>query len=240
MERIGNVIRVHFADRKSTIMLPLIILGIAAAAIALVGVIAMILGAAREELWEGMQYSGAIWALLGMGIGIGFATMGQYLSFALGMGITRREWVLGSGLMFVLMAAGMSIFVVVGKVIEVATGGWGMGVRMFDTIHTGTGAWWQTAIQTFLIVLAGMCFCAMLGAIWNRWGKAGLYWLGAGVLVVLLMAFGLGIIAPWEQVLRILESVVGIGWSGLMVVLAAVVVGSGTIWGLLTRRAEVR
>ncbi|HIY67288.1 MAG TPA: hypothetical protein H9830_13545 [Candidatus Agrococcus pullicola] len=240
MQRINNVLRVHFADRKGTFLAPVIVVGIAMVVIALVGIIATIVGAERDALWEGMQYNGAVWTLLGIGIGIGFATMGQHLSFALGMGITRREWAIGSGLMFVIMAASISTIVVIGKVIEIATGGWGMGVRMFDTVHTSTGPWWQTAAQTFLIALAGMCFCAMIGAVWNRWGKTGLSWLGGVMLILLVLAFGIGLITPWEQVLRMLEALVSFGWGGWMSVLAGITVVSAIVWAILTRRAEVR
>lgn len=240
MGRIGNVFRVHFADKRATFMAPLLIVGIAAAVIVMIGVVGMLMGAERNSLWEGMQYSGAIWAFLGMGIGIGFATMGQYLSFALGMGITRREWVTGSALMFLLLTVIITIVVVVGKLIEVATGGWGMGVRLFDTVHTNTGPWWQTAIQTFVIVFASMFFCAMLGAVWNRWGKAGLYWIGGVLLFLLLVGFGLSLIFPWEQVVSVLTAIVSIGWAAWMAVLAGVGVASGAIWAVLARRVEVR
>lgn len=240
MQRTGNVLRVHFADRKGTFLAPLIVLGIVVIVIGLIGAVATATGTDREALWEGMQYNGAVWALLGMGIGIGFATMGQHLSFALGMGITRREWVIGSGLMFVIMAASITAIVVIGKIIELATSGWGMGVRMFDTVHTGTGPWWQTVIQTFLIALAGMCFCAMIGSVWNRWGKTGLSWLGGVALILLVLVFGIGIIAPWEQVLRLLETLMGFGWGVWMSVLAGSTVVSAIVWAILTRRAEVR
>ena len=154
MQRIKNVLNVHFVDRKGTFLVPIYILAAMVAIVIAIGIIARVAGANEADLYEGMKWNGAVWALLGMGFGIGAMTMTQYLSFALGLGITRREWLAGSSVMFVLIAAGTAVTVMVLKLIEQATTGFGLSVRLFDTVHTGPASWWQTLLQVFLMVMA--------------------------------------------------------------------------------------
>lgn len=243
MERISTVLRVHFTDTKSVVVVPIIIL-IAAFAVSIgIGVIAQMMGisdAGLRDLNDGMKYNGAVWAMLGMGMGVGFATMGAHLSFALGMGITRREWVLGSALVFAIVAGAVTAVITIGKVIEVATGGWGLSIRMFDTAHTGMGPWWQTLVQTFLILITGMTVSAMIGSIWHRWRKIGVMVLAAGVILFGLLVTAWFMLAPASQTGAVLEAVFGMAWGGWMVVLAVIAVIAGLVWSVLTRRTEVR
>lgn len=240
MQRIKNVLNVHFVDRKGTFLVPLYILAALVAIVVAIGVIARVAGANEAEMYEGMKWNGAVWALLGMGFGIGAMTMTQYLAFALGLGITRREWLAGSSVMFVLVAAGTAVVVTLLKLIEQATTGFGLSVRLFDTVHTGPASWWQTLLQVFLMVMAAMTITAAISGIWTRWGKTGLMWLAAAGIALGVVLFGIGILLPAEQVMAVFTWFGGLAWISWMGMLAAVMlIGAAAFW-LLGIKAEVR
>src|SRR5699024_2688732 len=153
-----------------------------------VGMIVGTLGAGvQAEMYEGMVYNGAIFALLGPMIAQGFASMGQHFPLALGMGLTRREFAVGLSAVFLLNAAGYALLVTIGKTIEVATEGFGLQVRFFDVFYTSTGAAWQTFVQTFLVIAAVMFLGAAITAGFLRFGQPFL-WVGASVIALLAMA----------------------------------------------------
>ena len=240
MQRIKNVLNVHFVDRKGTFLVPIYILAAMVAIVIAIGIIARVAGANEADLYEGMKWNGAVWALLGMGFGIGAMTMTQYLSFALGLGITRREWLAGSSVMFVLIAAGTAVTVMVLKLIEQATTGFGLSVRLFDTVHTGPASWWQTLLQVFLMVMAAMTLTAAISGIWNRWGKTGLMWLAAIAIALGVVAFGIGILLPADQVMGVFSWFGNLAWISWMGLLAGVMlIGAAAFW-LLGSKAEVR
>src|SRR5699024_10355297 len=84
---------------------------------------------ARAGMYDGMQWNGAIFSLLGPLIGYGFTSMGQYFPLALGLGLTRREFATGLSLVFLGNAAVYSVLITIGKTLEKATDGFGLHVR---------------------------------------------------------------------------------------------------------------
>src|SRR5699024_9410522 len=65
----------------------------------------------RAEMYYGMQWNGAIFALLGPMIGYGFTSMGQYFPLALGLGLTRREFATGVSMVFLGNAVVYSVLI---------------------------------------------------------------------------------------------------------------------------------
>lgn len=240
MQRIKNVLNVHFVDRKGTFLVPLYIFSAMVAVVVAIGIIAKVAGANQADLYTGMMWNGAVWALLGMGFGIGAMTMTQYFSFALGMGITRREWLAGSFIMFVLVAAGNAIVITALKVIEQQTNGLWLYVRLFDTVWTGPGEWWKSLIQVFLLVITAMTITGAISGVWARWGKSGLMWLGAVALLIGLVIFGLVILLPASALAGFFGWIGGFTWgSWMLVLLISFVLSSMAVW-FLGSKAEVR
>lgn len=240
MQRIKNVLNVHFVDRKGTFLVPLYIFLVMVAVVVAIGVLARMFGADTDALYEGMQWNGAVWALLGMGFGIGAMTMTQYLSFALGMGITRRDWLLGSFIMFVLVALGNALVVMLLKLFEQATTGFWLHVRLFDTVHTGPAEWWKTLVQVFLLVITGMTVTGGISGVWSRWGKSGLLWLGTVTLLLGVIAFAVGILLPPGALMDVFAWIGGLTWGSWMAVLAGLAVFGALATWVLGSKAEVR
>lgn len=245
--RIRNVVQLHTVNKLQAFGWPLIIMVMSLTIVLIIGALVLnVSGAmseadladAREGMNMGMQYNGAIFALLGPLIGFGFTAMGQYFPLALGLGLTRREFAAGTALVFVGNAAFYAGIITIGKVIEVATGGFGLGIRFFDVVYTGLGEWWQTLIQTFLLILSVMLVGAAITTAFQRWGQSFLwvFWIALAVVVLSIVAGSL----LSESFRAFAGSAMAMGWVPWMGVVAAVgAIGAG-LWLLLVRRAQAR
>jgi hypothetical protein len=245
--RIRNVVQLHTVNRMQAFGWPLLIMLASLAIVLVIGGIvinvataggAESLADAREGMNTGMMYNGAIFALLGPLIGFGFTAMGQYFPLALGLGLTRREFAAGTALVFALNAGFYAVIITIGKVIEVATGGYGLGVRFFDVVYTGVGEWWQTLIQTFLLIFGVALIGAAITTAFHRWGQPFLW-----VFWIALTAVVLGVIAGAllsAGFRGFVVDVASMGWVPWMIVAAAIGAIGGAIWLGLVRRAQAR
>lgn len=236
--RSRNVIDMHLVNRMQAFGWPLFAVGIAFGVIMAAGLIVRSFGPeAQLGMYDGMEWNGAIFALLGPLIGYGFTSMGQYFPLALGLGLTRREFAAGVTMVFLGNAVAYSVLITIGKTLERATDGFGLHVRFFDVFWTSTGASWQTLVQTFLVVLAMLFVGAAITAAFLRFGQRFL-WISAAVLALI----GLGILAGLAYLDgfgRALLDVVTMGWGPWMGVIAAIGVLSAGVWMVLVRRTQV-
>lgn len=245
--RIRNVVQLHTVNRLQAFGWPLIIMMMSLTLVLIIGAIILNVASgtgeadladARSGMNTGMQWNGAIFALLGPLIGFGFTAMGQYFPLALGLGLTRREFAAGTALVFVGNAAFYAAIVTIGKVIEVATGGFGLGVRFFDVAYTGLGEWWQTLAQTFLLILSVMLVGAAITTAFHRWGQSFLwiFWIALAVVVLAIVA---GLLLS-EGVRAFAEDLASMGWLPWMGVIAAFGAVGAAVWLTLVRRAQAR
>lgn len=238
--RIRNVIQLHTVNKLQAFGWPLLIMCFSLIVVLIIGALVVGVGGpmAREGMNMGMQYNGAIFALLGPLIGFGFTAMGQYFPLALGLGLTRREFAAGTTAVFVGNAAFYAVIITVGKVIEVATGGFGLGIRFFDVVYTGLGPWWQTFVQSFLLILAVMLLGAAITTAFHRWGQSFLwiFWLSLAVVVVAIAA---GVVLS-DGFRATAFEIVAMGWLPWMGVIAALGIIGAAIWLTLVRRAQAR
>ncbi|GEK81563.1 hypothetical protein [Agrococcus baldri] len=238
--RIRNVVQLHTVNKLQAFGWPLLIMLFSLAIVLVIGAIVGSVGGdtAREGMHRGMQFNGAIFALLGPLIGFGFTAMGQYFPLALGLGLTRREFATGTALVFAGNALFYAVIVTIGKLIEVGTGGFGLSIRFFDVVYTGIGEWWQTLIQTFLLILVVSLIGAAITTAFHRWGQSFLwiFWLTLAVIVVggVLAAV---VSVPFRDAV---VSIAGMGWVPWMAVTAGIGVIGGAIWLTLVRRAQAR
>lgn len=245
--RIRNVVQLHTVNKLQAFGWPLLIMLFSLAIVLVIGALvqgvasgqgAEELADAREGMNIGMMWNGAIFALLGPLIGFGFTAMGQYFPLSLGLGHTRREFAAGTALVFVGNAAFYAIIIAIGKVIEVATGGFGLNIRFFDVVYTGLGEWWQTLIQTFLLILTVMLVGAAITSAFHRWGQSFL-WIFWIALALVVLAFAAGMLLS-EGFRRVAADIGAMGWGPWMFVTAAIGALGAAAWLTLIRRAQAR
>jgi hypothetical protein len=192
LQRIWRVVKLHFANPWTTITFPWIILGVIF--IANVAVWSIIywstLGDSnRSDVADRMQYSGASFWIFVYMLVVAIQAINITFPFALGYGVTRRDYYLGTALNFVILAAIYGAGLTVLGLMERLTNGWGFGGRMFTAPYFGDN--W---LQNFYIFFVGMLFFffvgSLFGAVFVRWKSTGITFLLFG-----LGALGVGILA---------------------------------------------
>ncbi|WP_430591963.1 hypothetical protein [Humidisolicoccus flavus] len=239
MNRINGVLALHTANRKDLLLYPAISIAGAFLVVIAIGV-ALNVGFADDPevingMSLGMQWNGAIFALLGIAFGVGVTMMTQYFPLSMGLGFTRREYMLGSLLFVAIQSAVIAVFITIMKVIEVATNGFGLNVSMFNVVYVSRGEWWETLVQSFLLLFLGTVAWAFFGTVWNRWGRNGL--LTMAVIGILLS--GIIVIVAFANP-EMLASIASMAWIGWIAVTVVVTIITTVAWWVLARRAQVR
>lgn len=238
--RYQSVVKMHTVNRMQTFGWPLLImlmaLGVVIAIGAAVNQVADVESIA--DMNTGMMFNGAIFTALGPIVALGFISMGQFFPLALGLGITRREYVTGTALVFLGYAVAFTAIVVIGKSIELATGGYGLSVRFFDVAYVGTGPLWQTAIQTFLIAMMAMLVGSAFVAGYFRWRQTFVW---TFVVIVAVVGAAIGIMAVLSPaVANWFFSLFSLDWWAYMALIVAVAAIAAVAWSLLVRRTQLR
>lgn len=244
MDRIASVVRLQTQHRFNTFGLPFVIVGIAFVVVLLIGVIANVatggdatdLGAMRE----GMRWNGAIFSLLGPLMGLGFTAMLQMFPLALGLGVTRREFALGSVGVFAMLAFGFAAVVAILREIEAATTGFGLGIRMFDVAYVGGGAWWQTFVHTSAMLLMAMFLSAALSTVYLRGGQTALWLVITIVVLAVALALAASVFLLPDGIGPVMEAIFTADWWAWTLGFVAVGAVAALVWALLIRRTPVR
>ena len=186
--RILNAARLQFANPWTTITLPWMILGIIFLAnLAIWGIIYN--GAApadRADALAGTGWSGASMYIFVYMMVVAVQAISITFPFALGYGVTRRDYYLGASLAFVGLAAMYSIGLTILSVIEEATGGWGLGGSMFTAYYFGDGDWPERLVIFFSAFLFFFFVGAAIATVWVRWKANGLtaFFVALGAVII--------------------------------------------------------
>lgn len=176
LRRVLNVTRLHLTNRFPMLVLPWLILGIIFIAnVAIWMLIRTAAGVdAMNDASDGMQFSGASSFIFVYMMVVAVQAVNSTFPFALGYGVTRRDFYLGSSLMFVLLgiyyAAGLTLL----NVVERATDGWGLGGRMFDVVYFSTENVATQFLQFLLVFLFFFFVGAATGSVYVRWKSLGM------------------------------------------------------------------
>lgn len=195
VQRIWNVVRLNVANPWTAIIWPWIILAIIF--VANLAIWFLILSAAPEsehaDIREGLQFSGASGYFFVYMLVVAVQTMNSTFPFALGYGVTRRDFYLGSALTFVLLSAGYAAGMTVLSLLEEATGGWGLGGRMFSAVYFGGGGALERLWIFFCLFMFFFFIGAALATVYVRWKAPGMIiffatlgflLIGAGAVIV--------------------------------------------------------
>jgi len=185
--RIGNVVRLHLTNPWTTIILPWMILGIIL--VGNIAIWAIILAntptADIADVREGLGYSGASTYIFVYIMVVAVQAIAVTFPFALGYGVTRRDYYLGTALTFVGLSAMFSVGLTILAAIEQATDGWGLGGRMFTPVYYGD-SWGQRLFIFFAAFLFFFSIGMAAASIWVRWKANGLvaFFVGLGVILI--------------------------------------------------------
>ncbi|WP_300016483.1 hypothetical protein [Pseudonocardia sp.] len=220
MTRIVDVARLQLMDGRKAVGLPL---GIMATVLALNVAIAFI--ASSGDLSTGGV--SAIYVVVAIGQ---IQVITQFFPFALGLGVTRKEFYAAALLYALVQAMAFGLVLAAGLAIERATGGWGVGLGFF---RFGAPENLLLAWLVFAAVLLGCSAVGLgFGVVFKRWGQLGVYAVLIGLAVVLVGAMAvIGWQGWWPQVFSALGDqppaaavvyplllallVGGAGWLGL-------------------------
>lgn len=241
--RVGNVVRLHLANPFTILGTPLIVLGLIFAANWMIWWVIRTLAPSDPEsvadVSAGFQYSGAtLWIFVYMMV-VAIMAMNLTFSFALGFSSTRRDFLLGSGLTFVTLAALYAVAYVLLAAIETWTGGWGLGGAMFNSIYFGLDSpWWLRLFHVFALFLFFLAAGSAFGAMYVRWKARGLV-LFFSVLSLAIMG-GVALLTvtgSWPAVGAFFGAV---GFTGAYALSLLISLTAGVAAYLILRRATPR
>lgn len=122
--------------------------------------------------------------------------MSQVFSFVLGFSVTRYRFYAATSLLALAQSLAYGVVLYLFKLIESATGGWGVSLRFFGlSFLVQDNALLQIlvyAVPFLLLAFLGV----FLGVVFKRWGTNGVLTLGAGSMVVL---GGLAALVTWRE-----------------------------------------
>ncbi|MEO7589282.1 MAG: hypothetical protein ABIS84_14785 [Arachnia sp.] len=236
MNRTTAVVRMHFNRRFSAFYMPPI-LGVGVVVIMVLVVATMAAAGvptSSPEVIEGFRNNGGIvWTLAGFLVSLGVQAATACFAFATSLGTTRRDYVLGTGVYFVLQTVYVTAILATLLGLEKVTGHWFLNAHSLDVNALGGGDW-----GTFLLVvisgsLSMQAVGAMFGASWLRFGSRGPLLISA-VLVMLLVGAILIAIPRWASV----AAAFSLYWVALALVLLGALSLLAT--GGFLRRTSVR
>ncbi|MER7275901.1 ABC transporter permease [Dactylosporangium sp. NPDC000244] len=230
MNRIVSVARLHALGRRDALVWPVAILAIAFA------VNMVMFAGLPADATEGDPVSGALASIYVASLAFGAVAVNQHFPFALGLSVTRREFVAGLSLFGLVQVVVYSTLLVILQAIEHATGGWGIHLHFFGLgfidKHSIPVQFLVYAVPMLAMTLVG----STAGALYLRWRATGLL----SALTVLMLLLGgvaalIGHYEAWPAVGHWLTHTsllsLAVGWPLLLVVLLG-----GSSW-LALRRA---
>ena len=236
MNRVAKVAKLHLTKWETFTVTPIAILGI-------VFVVGIVIQLAIQRagidvnsagyIQGARQNSSVIWALPGFLIYYGVQAVATTYPFALALGTTRRNFILGTLAANALQSVYVAVLLLALLGIELATGHWFMDAYIFDVAALGAGNPLVLVATAFVGVLFCLTLGGLFGAIWVRFGAKGPALLG--LALGLALAIVVLIIAP-----NFLEIVTSVTRGSLAAVAGVAIVLSMLGTWVAMRRASVR
>lgn len=235
---VWRIVRLHAVTPSVFFGIPWIIIAGAWLVMVVIGVVVGGAGVDSEMMREGMRYSWAIlspqWYLMAVGV----QAVAMTLPFALGFGATRRDFWLGTSLMFAIVSLLNAIAIATLVVLEKETNGWWISISMFDTLWYGQDGWLADFYTTLALQLFVLFTGATVATVYLRWQIRGMLVLAAGTTAALLAFIAVTTsIGRWPELFE---------WASAIGVLGVftVVLGFATVFAiggyLVIRRATPR
>jgi hypothetical protein len=233
-----RIVRLHCVNPSIFFGIPWLILGSAWAVMMIVGLIITAANGPTEQMAEGMRYSWAVLSPQWYLVVVGVQAIGLTFSFALGFGATRRDFWLGTSIMFGIVSLLSAIAIATLVQIEKTTDGWGIGIAMFDSLWYGQQGWLADFYATLALQLLVLFIGASVTTVYMRWRARGMLIVLFSSIAILL-AF-IAIVTFTETWPALFEWFGGIGVVGVFTIVLGFAVLCAAGGYLVIRRATPR
>lgn len=232
--RLLRIARLHLANPSVFLGIPWLIVGMAW----LISVIITMLLTASGVEANGQRYSWAVVSPQWYLVIVGIQAVTYTFPFSLGFGATRRDFWLGTSLLFGALSLVNGFAYAILIQLEKATDGWFVGTHMFDALWYGIEGFWFDVFSTFSLQLFVFFVGAAVATIYMRWRSRGmLVW---GVSLAVLILAGFGTITLTDSWLAVSDFFTAIGLVGVFALLLIPTVFSAVLGYLVIRRATPR
>ncbi|EID54375.1 hypothetical protein [Saccharomonospora xinjiangensis] len=186
MAQLVRVARIQLVNVFSVLVLPMLIV-----ALVLVGNIVL-----SGAFASGGFATGGLFALYATMLVAHLQTMTQMFPFALGLSVTRKEFFGATTMVVSGQAAIYGVLLTMGKLVEEATGGWGVELTFLALPFLSH----DNVFLQFLAYTAPLVALSFLGVwigiVFKRWGQYGVWALGVSLGAVVV---GLALIVNWQD-----------------------------------------
>ena len=216
-----NIARYHLVQRMNYLVLPWAILTF----VFLVDVIILESTPAGDS---SHRYVGGLASIFIIAFALGVQSVARSLPFGLALGVSRRSYYLGTALLAAALAAVTATVITVGQAIERASNGWGIRMGFFRVPYILNGSWYVTWLTSFVAMTLLFVYGMWFGLIHRRWNLVGLaIFVAAQIAVLLIAALAVTWAHAWHDVGHFFTNLSAVGLTGLLAVLAAVLLAGG-------------
>ncbi|QSE88608.1 ABC transporter permease [Rhodococcus pseudokoreensis] len=187
--------RVLTVSRIHTVAWPLLVawpLGVLVGSFTIGAAIFAMVGDTGSDI----NFSGGVFSLFGFALAFYLQAMTQTFPFALGMSVTRRDYFAATLLVAAVQVLVFGVLLYSLSLIEVTTGGWGVGMRMFAIPDYFTSVPVIQLATYFAFLPLTAAAGLFLGALHHRWRVVGLFTLG---VCTLLAAGAAAFVITWQK-----------------------------------------
>ncbi|MFF2372425.1 hypothetical protein [Agromyces sp. NPDC058110] len=236
---IWRIVRLHTVNPSIFFGVPWLILGGAwAITMVLALIVASASGAPADDILTGFRYSWAVLSPQWYLVAVGVQAIAFTFSFALGFGATRRDYWIGTGIMFVVVAVEMAAAIATLVQLEKLTNGWWIGAGMFDALWYGQTTWLNDFYTSFALQMFVLFVGAGVTTIYMRWRMKGMLSLTAAVVVIVLG--GLALLTATNSWIGLWSWLGSIGITGVFTIVLGLAVVCAVGGYLVIRRATPR
>lgn len=223
MNRTLNVVRMQLVNRQTYVWVPLIVL--VGSWLLSVAIFAMI-------PYDGPKAGGGSFAPLWYFLAVGVQALTRTFPFSQAMSVTRREYFLGTLLTAAVTSAMLSVIFVIGGLIELATGGWGVNGWFFHLDWLWAAGPWGALLVFFVLAMLFFITGFWAATIFKRFGTLWLTVVIVGIGALLVAAiFLITRLEVWEQVITwiLVQGALGLTLWGLLLAAVLAVVSFATL-----------
>lgn len=221
--------RIQMVNKRLSLGMPWLILG--SAFLVNLVVWALVPESPSEPRITGGIMSIYIFVLIGQ-----VFTVVQWFPFALGLSVTRRDFLLGTGGLVLVESFGQGLVLTLLRAVEELTNGWGIDLTFFGVPYLVSDNWLLQWVLYSMPFVGLSAIGLLIGSIYKRFGQTGMWW--ATIVVILVVGAGV-VVLTWQQAWGAFGSLLADTPPAVALIAlpAAVALVAGGLTHLLLRRA---